>query len=115
MRFYGYPEWTSVYNSGGWVVDTVDPVPAHGGAVVLVDEDLNVASLRMYNEALRGSGYQVRVEAASHSGAPTNLFCEQLQSLVNPSENPWRTFSETVAHSISAYAENLQAKIEKAG
>jgi hypothetical protein len=41
----------SVYNSGGWVVDTADTEPAHGGAIVLADEELNVVSVRMFNEA----------------------------------------------------------------
>jgi hypothetical protein len=50
MRFYGYPEWTSVYNSACWVVDDVDTLPAHGGAVVLVDEDLNVAQWRIHSD-----------------------------------------------------------------
>ena len=44
-----------VYNTGGWVVETVDPAPLHGGAAVLLNENLDVASLRLYNEA-DGSG-----------------------------------------------------------
>ncbi len=40
-----------VYNTGGWVVETVDPAPVHGGAAVLLNENLDVVSLRMYNEA----------------------------------------------------------------
>jgi hypothetical protein len=95
------------------VVDTVNPLPAHGGTVVHVNEDLNGAFLRTGIESLRGSEYQVRVESARRSGGPTGLFCEQLQSLANLSENPWRTLSVTVAHSISIYAENLQAKIKR--
>ena len=40
-----------VYNTGGWVVESVDPAPRHGGAAVLLNENLDVASLRLYNEA----------------------------------------------------------------
>ena len=36
-----------VYNTGGWVVETVDPGPLHGGAAVLLNENLDVASLRL--------------------------------------------------------------------
>jgi hypothetical protein len=115
MHFYGYPDWTSVYNSGGWVVDTVNRLPVHGGAVILIDENLNVASLRMYNEVLRDCGYPVHVEAASHDGVPATVFCQRLQSLIDPLKEPWKTFSETVACSVPVYAQNLRAKIEKAG
>jgi len=31
MNFKAYPEWVNVYNTGGWVVETVDPEPLHGG------------------------------------------------------------------------------------
>ena len=57
--FTGYPRWVNVYNTGGWVVETVFPEPVHGAAVVLVDEELNATSLRMYN--VTSIGHRLRV------------------------------------------------------
>lgn len=112
-RFNGYPEWTAVYNSGGWVVDTTTAAPVHGGAVILVDEDLNAASLRMYNEADDPAKYWVKVEAAGHDGAPPNPLFEQVREIVDAAKDPWRSFSETVAAERTVYARNLETKIQQ--
>src|SRR5262249_3166202 len=50
LDFNHFTGAVSVYNSGGWVVDSADIEPTHGGALVLADEELNVVSVRMYNE-----------------------------------------------------------------
>lgn len=34
MNFRGYPQWVNVYNTGGWVVDSLEPKPVIGGAMV---------------------------------------------------------------------------------
>lgn len=39
-----------VFNTGGWVVDTIQPMSSHGGAVLFIDEDANVASFKVYTE-----------------------------------------------------------------
>jgi hypothetical protein len=111
MQFYGYYGWTSVYNSGGWVVDTPTVWPVHGGAVILVDEDHNVVSLRMYNEAENAGEYAVKVEAAAPSGGVANPLLERVRALVDPSRNPWRTFSDTVARERLLRVKNLKMKI----
>jgi len=112
MHLRGYPDWTSVYNSGGWVVDSVDPVPVEGGAAILVDENLNAVSLRLYNEAANHGGYTVRVECASHAGAEANPFYQRIRSLIDASRNPWRAFSDAVAAAVPTYAQNLRTAIE---
>jgi hypothetical protein len=113
MQLTGYPGWVSVYNSGGWVVDSVTRQPVQGGAAILVDEDLNVASLRLYNQAADPAAYAVRVETSSHPGAEPNPFCERIRSLVDPSSDPWKTLSRTVADRVPAYAQNLQVEINR--
>ncbi|MCG6553230.1 MAG: metallophosphoesterase [Candidatus Magnetominusculus sp. LBB02] len=45
-----YPHIFEVYNTGGWVVDTIEDDPRHGGSVVFVDDELNVASVKIYKE-----------------------------------------------------------------
>lgn len=106
--FEGYPHWIHVYNTGGWVVDTVNPQPLHGGAVILMDEDLNTTSLRMYNEVSDPAEYSVRVEQATHTGEEENPLHHRILGLVKPAETPWKTFSDTVARSVRVRAQNLQ-------
>ncbi len=40
----------AVYNTGGWVVDTVQRKDIFGGAVLLMDENLDACLLEMYRE-----------------------------------------------------------------
>jgi hypothetical protein len=115
MQFEDSPHWRSIYNSGGWVIDTVAPEPFHGGAVILVDENLNTTSLRMYNEQMDPKDYAVRVESATHAGARDNPFYKRIQSLVDSGRDPWKAFSETVAASKPVYVTNLENKIRSKG
>jgi hypothetical protein len=111
MNFKGYPRWVNVYNTGGWVVQTVEAEALFGGALALVDEDLNAVSLRMYNESTGKEGYSIRVEEASHAGERTNPFHERMLNLVNPLKEPWRDFSSVVADSVAERAAKLGDRI----
>ncbi|RLB27963.1 MAG: hypothetical protein DRH11_17910, partial [Deltaproteobacteria bacterium] len=113
MNFKGYPHWTNVYNTGGWIVESVDPQPLHGAAVILVDEDLNAVSLRMYNEAADQTEYSVRVEQATHADEQENPFYHRISELVKSSEDPWKTFSAIVARTVRKRAQNLRARINE--
>jgi hypothetical protein len=100
-----------VYNTGGWVVETVEPAPLHGGAVVLLNEGLDVASLRLYNEAADPGAYRVAVNEVPLPGKANSNFFLRLQGLVQPDQPLWRKFSETVAGEVSTRAKNLKARI----
>lgn len=113
MNFKGYPEWVNMYNTGGWVVETVDPEPLHGGAIVLVDEDLNVVSLRMYNENKDPGAYAVSLHEASHAGESKNPLYARLNSLIKSQASPWKDFSEAVARAVRVRAQNLRARINE--
>jgi hypothetical protein len=98
-----------VYNTGGWVVETVDRAALHGGAVVLLNENLDVVSLRMYNE---GNGpVNVEVHEQPLPGQPHSDFFNHLNGLVQPDQPPWSTFSQTLVGELLLREENLKAKI----
>ena len=113
MNFQGYPAWVKVYNTGGWVVETVDPQPLHGGAVVLLDDGLNAAALRMYNENDAPAGCPVSIQEASHAGESQNPLYIYLNALTNPSTSPWNDFSATAARAVRFRAQNLRARINE--
>ena len=115
MNFKGYPEWVNVYNTGGWVVESVEPQPLHGGAVILVDEDLNSVSLRMYNEGADPLEYSVKIKEATHAGEENDPFYRRIFDLIRPSEDPWKTFSAIAARSVRIRAQNLRARINDRG
>lgn len=95
----GWPSPVAVYNTGGWVVDATQPVASQGGAAILVDESLNVVSLRLYSQMPDGSPCRVSVESAC-GDAGANPLLDRVRHLVDPDAEPWRAFSEAVAEAI---------------
>jgi hypothetical protein len=106
-----YPEGVRIYNSGGWVVDTVDCQPLHGGAVILIDEKLEATSLRMYNENKDANQYTVKVQQARHPGDPPGVFHTRIEALLSESPSLWQSFSDAVAQGVMVRARNLRARI----
>jgi hypothetical protein len=98
-----------VYNTGGWVVETVDPASLHGGAAVLLNDNLDVVSLRLYNEA--DGPVTVKVQEALLPGRSSSDFFNHLDGLIQSDQPPWSKFSQTVAEEVGLREENLKAKI----
>jgi len=96
----GYPDWVDVYNTGGWIIETIAPAKTHGAALVLMDGGLNVTSIRMYQEAEKPEDYKVAVVEASHDGDRSSPFHKQIIDLVKPAEEPWKSFSRTAAAEV---------------
>jgi hypothetical protein len=57
-----------IFNTGGWVVDTLKADHRHGANLVLVDDDLEVACVRLYNQSDEPDSYRV---CTDESTAPT--------------------------------------------
>jgi len=102
-----------VYNTGGWVVETLDPAAKHGGAVVLLNENLDVVSLRMYNEANGPADGPVKVEVHEQPlpGQPNSDFFNHLNGLVQADQPPWDKFAQTVPDELRLRRKILQDKM----
>jgi len=109
-----YPaEHVSIYNTGGWVIDKVNPNPIYGGAIALIDGNLNVALIEMFRCACkeferRGSSNDSDFEkrwgqevVIYEEGSMNNDLTERLKSLIKPSESPWKEFSAVAADEMS--------------
>jgi hypothetical protein len=117
MRFDGYPEWVDVYNTGGWVIETKDPSPLHGGAVVLVDDHYDATSIHLFHDwGERGAPLVDRVEVRSslHRAKEPNALFEHVSRLVQPDAEPWRSFSEAVGQAVRMRRQNLRDMIARA-
>jgi UDP-2,3-diacylglucosamine pyrophosphatase LpxH len=98
MDFKGYPGKVKVFNSGGWVVDTMSQQPLHGGSVILVDEHLDTLSLHMYKEG----NYKVTFEDCSPASALNkNDLYTRLASQINLNEEPWTGFEKVVEEQVA--------------
>jgi hypothetical protein len=79
--------------------------------VVLIDEHLDVVSLRVYQEAQEAGGSPVRIAQAMHPGELHHPFYTRLIDLVNPAQEPWRQLSATLAHEGRVRAQQLGNRI----
>lgn len=107
MDFNHFPSGMNVYNSGGWVVDSKETDPTHGGAIILVDEQMNAVSVRMYNEAGQPTAYRVRLEAVD---GPDNPLHNRLAGWLNSTQDPWLSFSRVVADQVQTYHNNFRTE-----
>jgi len=111
VRSYaGYGNGLKVFNDGGWVVDSMVPAPVKGAAVILVDEDLNTASVRFYNEA---DDDTQRPAPPSVSEVIDNPLVQRLKSVVAKSATSWEALTEGVFAQIPRQRVNLSAKIQE--
>ncbi len=110
-EFHGYLNGVDVYNSGGWVVDSLQANEWHGGSLVLIDDQLNVASIRMYNETRDGSQVPVRLEPISDSTRKPNSLESAIAKLKFDKAGPWKKFSEIAASTIPVRRKFLRKRV----
>lgn len=99
----GYRAPVSVYNTGGWVVDTAVAATAQGGSAVLVDDDLNCASVSVYRQTASGEPSPLGVDAGPAGGE----LARSLAADIAASE-PWRSLP-AIAAGIVAERHRVQA------
>jgi hypothetical protein len=110
LPYAGYGSGVKVFNNGGWVVDSMVPSPLKGGAVILVDEDLNTASVRIYNEAENDTQPPSPPRV---SEVIDNLLVRQLKSIISNAAAPLDALTDAVFAEIPRQRENLDAKIQQ--
>jgi hypothetical protein len=90
-------------------LDTSEPA---GWAVVLLDENLNAASLR-YPRSQEGKAGTIYVAQATGASASPNPLHKRLLGLVDATQSPWSDFVTELDSSVAIHLENLKAKIGK--
>ena len=108
----GFAQPVSMFNTGGWVVDTTLVNEMQGAAVVLVDDQANAASVRLYNQSDDPASYVVRL-APDPTGAPNELH-DHLASSLDLTAEPWTSFSSAVAAAVRQRHEALPKIISNA-
>ena len=105
-----YPPGVKVYNNGGWVVDTVKSEPLHGGTIILIDQNLDVCSVRMYNEEPRS----VYVKEARPPGGQFGPFAQKISGLIGKQGSPFDKFLQEVKPEIRLRTDYLKQRIDSA-
>ncbi|MDD1731715.1 MAG: hypothetical protein CG440_761 [Methanosaeta sp. NSM2] len=111
----GFKKPVAVYNTGGWVVDTVQRKDIFGGAVLLMDENLDACLLEMYRENESLEGYKVKA-LHLNEGITDSIFYRRINEIVGPADQPakkpWAQFSNIVSLDVKARAERLDIRLK---
>ncbi len=97
-----------VLNTGGWVVDAPQAQPLHGGAAILVGEDLAAVSLRCYNEG----SYDMRVEEPVPAGAAHSPLYDHVTGIIGQQPQPWKSFGEIARTEVESRAAKFGARLK---
>ncbi|MBF0592903.1 MAG: metallophosphoesterase [Nitrospirae bacterium] len=110
MSFDCKPNIYNIYNTGGWVVETTEVAPLHGGSVLLLDNDLSPAHIRMYNETKDDKGKcRITVETASPC---LNKFAKSIETAVNDAASPWKDFLDSVAKTVKERRKKRKERVK---
>ncbi len=109
MDFIGFNGKVKVINSGGWVVDTTDTMPFHGGSILLVDENLDTVSLNMYKEGKYKPGFEV---STSDNDWDKNELYKCLEENLDFNKEPWSGFERMVEIEVNLRHEYLKEIIK---
>ena len=112
QSFDGFAQPVTMFNTGGWVVDTTSVNEMQGAAVVLVDDQANAVSVRLYNQSDDPASYAVRL-APDPTGGPNELH-DHLSSSLDLNAEPWTSFSSAVADAVRQRHEALPKIISNA-
>jgi UDP-2,3-diacylglucosamine pyrophosphatase LpxH len=104
-----FPTPVQVVNTGGWVVDTPQRNPVKGASVILIDDQLNVASLRCYSESDDASSYRVRIDPVNASGP--NELVDQLSATIDPTRDPWAGFAQAIQSAVDDRGRQLADRL----
>jgi UDP-2,3-diacylglucosamine pyrophosphatase LpxH len=103
IKPFGEP--VSVYNSGGWVMDQPTMMACQGGAAILIDDALNVASLRLFNDPVNGHIAPVSAEGIGGHLDVLNPLLAAARAAVAAESSSWAHFGDVAAAAIEKRAE----------
>ncbi|WP_088287106.1 metallophosphoesterase [Ideonella sp. A 288] len=103
----GFIRPVAVYNTGGWVMDQPTMAPTQGAAAVFIDDALNLASLRLFNDPLNGEAPAVHVAGVGGFLDEANPLLKRMTDALGPTAEAWATFSQQVRWASERHAECL--------
>ncbi len=105
-RVPAFSGWTKVYNTGGWVVDRLEPLPVYGASLILVDEALNVAALKLFTQGRWGPPEPVEVRSPEARESP--LF--QWLKGFDFQSDPWLRLVRLAQEAVEVRAAHLRRR-----
>lgn len=104
----GRAETVTVMNTGGWVADTPEPEVNKGASLVVVDEELNVAAIRVYRQGTEASP----VTVSALDGKP-NPLVDRLGELIDSGRDPWHALAQATHAAAMERARQLDGRLQR--
>ena len=82
------------HNTGGWVVDAVQPEPTKGGSIALISADLEVVDLCIYRQSDEPGRSRVAVSPVSDAPHEPTPLRDWLVDEIDPATEPWGSIAE---------------------
>ncbi|MFH0823062.1 MAG: metallophosphoesterase [Pseudomonadota bacterium] len=102
-----------MYNTGGWIVETVDPAPKHGASVMLVDENMSTCGIRVYNESEDGVPKIIHAETADDPSPDSQSFDRAVRESIVKRLNEWESLGLELTGEVDNRREALRGRASK--
>jgi UDP-2,3-diacylglucosamine pyrophosphatase LpxH len=103
----GFDRPVGVFNTGGWVMDQPTLASTQGAAAVFIDEALNVASLRLFNDPVNGSITPVQARGVGGFRDRDNAMLAALAAGIERTAPAWEVFSRSAQAATETRATRL--------
>lgn len=110
----GFDRPVGVFNTGGWVMDQPTMTTTQGAAAVFIDDALNVASLRLFNDPVNGTIAPVRARGVGGFRDRDNPMLAALAVGIARTAGAWDAFSHCAQQATEARATLLLDEFFKA-
>jgi hypothetical protein len=89
----GYDRPVGIFNTGGWVMDQPTMTSTQGASAMFIDDALNVASLRLFNDPVNGRVAPVHARGIGGFRDSDNPMLAALAAGIERSAPAWEAFS----------------------
>ena len=105
----------AIYNTGGWVMDQPTMMACQGGAAMLIDDALNVASLRLFNDPVNDVMAPVQAAGVGGFRDEDNPLLANLNVALRDNANGWAAFSAATRQAMDKRAHLMLDKFFDVG
>ena len=100
----GFERPVGVYNTGGWVMDQPTMTSTQGASAMFIDDALNIASLRLFNDPVNGRVPPVHARGVGGFRDRDNPMLAALAAGIERSAPAWEAFSRNAQQATESRA-----------
>jgi len=99
------------HNTGGWVVDSVEPEPVKGAAITLISDELEVVDICVYRQQAGTRPPRVTVMAVPGAPDEPTPLRDWLVAELDARPDPWARTATVAAETVHERRHQLEARV----